>query len=138
MNGLISLKSCLKQLAQRLAQFSDPEKEQAIKLRLTIGIGLIAYFCLPWSEGESFAEAIVTLPSVMTLVYYSGALMIAVAIVIRPRPSPVRRVFGIALDLISLSVVMFFAGSESVFLFVLYLWVILGNGFSYGTAYLYI
>ncbi|WP_292439576.1 ATP-binding protein [Methylophaga sp.] len=138
MNGLISLKSCLKQLAQRLAQFSDPEKEQAIKLRLTIGIGLIAYFCLPWSEGESFAEAIVTLPSVMTLVYYSGALMIAVAIVIRPRPSPVRRVFGIALDLISLSVVMFFAGSESVFLFVLYLWVILGNGFRYGTAYLYI
>ncbi len=138
MNAIFSLKSSFKRLLQRLAQFSDPEKEQAIKLRLTIGIGLIGYFCLPWSEGETFAEAIITLPSVITLMYYSTALMIAVAIVIRPRPSPVRRILGIALDLISLSVVMFFAGSESVFLFVLYLWVILGNGFRYGTAYLYI
>jgi two-component system sensor histidine kinase RpfC len=33
---------------------------------------------------------------------------------------------------------MFFAGSESVFLFVLYLWVILGSGFRYGPTYLYI
>lgn len=139
MNGLISsVKSSLKGLFKNLSQFSDPEKEQAIKLRLTIGIGLIAYFCLPWSEGETFHQAIISLPSVITLLYYSGALMIALAIVMRPRPSPIRRVLGIALDLISLSVVMFFAGSESVFLFVLYLWVILGNGFRYGTAYLYI
>ncbi|MDX1573909.1 MAG: ATP-binding protein [Methylophaga sp.] len=40
-------------------------------------------------------------------------------------------------DLGSLSVVMYMAGDKSVFLFVFYLWVILGNGFRYGIFYLY-
>jgi two-component system sensor histidine kinase RpfC len=74
----------------------------------------------------------------MTLIYYSCALLIAAAIIINPRTSPIRRVVANAIDLISLSVVMFYAGSESVFLFVLYLWVILGSGFRYGPTYLYI
>nr|WP_081443612.1 ATP-binding protein [Methylophaga thiooxydans] len=103
-----------------------------------MGLGLIAYFCLPWQENETFVEAFTSLPSIMTLLYYSFALIIAAAILIKPTVSPIRRVLANALDLISLSVVMFFAGSESVFLFVLYLWVILGSGFRYGAPYLYI
>lgn len=130
--------SFIQMLRHRLAQHPDPEHEQAFKLRLTMGLGLVAYFCLPWAENETFGEAIKTLPSIMCLVYYGAALVIAVAILIKPTVSPVRRVLANALDLISLSVVMFFAGSESVFLFVLYLWVILGSGFRYGTNYLYI
>lgn len=139
MKGLIGrLLNTFHLLWDRLRQFDDPEKEQAFKLRLTIGLGLIAYFCFPWAEGETFLEHLVTLPSIMTLLYYSCALIIAAAILVRPVISPVRRVLANALDLVSLSVVMFFAGSESVFLFVLYLWVILGSGFRYGPGYLYI
>lgn len=126
------------QLKKQLTFSSDPEFEQAIKLRLSIGIGLVAYFCLPWAEGETFGEVIRTIPSIMALSYYSGALAIAAAIFINPSPSPVRRILGSLLDLGSLSVVMFLAGDKSVFLFVLYLWVILGNGFRFGTSYLYL
>lgn len=139
MKGIIaSVPGKLEMLRERLRQFDDPEKEQAIKLRLTIGLLLLVYFCFPWSPDETFIEHLVTLPSIITLVYYSFALIIATAIVIRPRLSPIRRILANALDLISLSIVMFFAGSESVFLFVLYLWVILGSGFRYGPVYLYI
>lgn len=125
-------------LKQRLAQTTDSEPEQAIKLRLTIGVGLLIYFCLPWGDGETFKQSIVSFPSLVAIFYYVCSLLIVTAIIIKPRPSPVRRVMGSFLDLTSLSVVMFWAGTESVFLFVLYLWVILGNGFRYGTGYLYI
>ena len=131
---LVSIPQWIK---NRLSQTTDSEPEQAIKLRLSIGIGLLSYFCLPWSEGETFQQAITSTPSLITLAYYSGALAIAAAILINPRPSPIRRVMGMSLDMISLSIVMYFAGSESIFLFVLYIWVILGMGFRYGVPYLY-
>jgi two-component system sensor histidine kinase RpfC len=126
-----------RKLQQRLALTGDSEPEVAIKLRLIMGLGLLMYFCLPWGDGETFQHAIKSLPSLITLSYYTCALMIAGALIINPKPSPTRRVMGLSLDLISLSIVMFLAGEESVYLFVLYLWVILGNGFRYGTKYLY-
>ncbi|OUR73557.1 hybrid sensor histidine kinase/response regulator [Methylophaga sp. 42_8_T64] len=133
-----SHRSILAKLKQRLAQTTDSEPEQAVKIRLSLGIGLILYFCFPWADGETFFDAISSQPSLITLSYYLVAVLIAASLIVNPKPSPVRRVMGILLDLVSLSIVMFLAGSESVFLFVLYLWVILGNGFRYGVNYLYI
>lgn len=130
--------SWLHRLKARLAKTGDSEPEQAIKVRLTIGLGIIIYFCLPWGQEKGFLETLLSLPSLTTLLYYCLALGIALAIIVNPKPSPVRRVFGMLIDLCALSILMFFAGEESVFLFVLYLWVILGNGFRYGVRYLYI
>ena len=124
-------------LNKRLKGTGDSEPEQA-KLRLAIGVLLVAYFCMPWGSGETFAQVIVSLPSLMTIFYYSSALAIFIAIVLRPRASPARRVTGAMLDMTSLSVVMYLAGGDSVIIFVLYPWVILGNGFRYGTPYLFI
>lgn len=121
-----------------LPQTGDTEPEQAIKIRLTIGLVVLLYFGLPWGPEDRFLSTLVSTPSLITMAYYAGALMIAIAIFLNPRPSPARRVAGILLDLTSLSILMFYSGDESVFLFVLYLWVILGNGFRYGTRYLYI
>jgi len=129
--------SLFAKLNRRLQRTGDTEPAQA-KLRLAIGVLLVGYFCLPWSAGESFAEVIRSLPSLITIFYYSSALSIFIAIVINPKASPIRRVSGAALDMISLSIVMYFAGADSVILFVLYPWVILGNGFRYGTRYLFI
>lgn len=141
MNGNLATKTVLldywRRLSSRISINENPEHEQAIKLRLTIGLGLIAYFCFPWAENESLIHALTTLPSLMTLVYYFLAVSIAIAIIINPSPSPIRRVLGSALDLLSLSFVMLLAGEDSVYFFVLYLWVIHGNGFRYGTFYLY-
>ncbi len=129
--------SWFSQLNNRLKRTRDSEPAQA-KLRLAIGVLLVGYFCLPWGSDESFSEAIASLPSLITIFYYSSAVAIFVAIVLHPVASPTRRVCGAALDMISLSIVMFHSGGYSVPLFVLYLWVILGNGFRYGTGYLYI
>ncbi len=128
----------LERLKVRLAKTGDSEPEQAIKIRLTIGLGIIFYFCLPWSSDKGFIDTLFSLPSLTTLLYYCLALGIVLAIIINPKPSPARRIFGMVIDLGALSILMFFAGEESVFLFVLYLWVILGNGFRYGVRYLYI
>ena len=127
----------LARLNRRLKRTGDSEPEQA-KLRLAIGVLLVAYFCLPWGSEKSFIGVISSLPSLITIFYYSSAIVIFTAIVLKPVASPSRRVIGAALDMISLSIVMFHSGGTSIPLFVLYLWVILGNGFRYGTKYLYI
>ncbi len=130
-------KGYLKKLFAHIKRTGDSEPEQAL-LRLAIGVILICYFCLPWGQEEELATVLVSFPSIVTIVYYSNALFIFLAIVWKPVASPSRRVYGAALDMISLSIVMYHSGAESVPLFVLYLWVILGNGFRYGTIYLYI
>ena len=124
-------------IRQRLKKTGDSEPEQA-SLRLIIGVMLVSYFCLPWAEGTTFTQTITSVASLVTMGYYTGAVAIAVAIMVNPQQSYIRRVAGILLDMTSLSIVMFLAGAQSVFLFVLYLWVILGNGFRYGIKYLYI
>ena len=128
----------LSRLAANMPKTGDTEPEQAIKIRLTLGIALLLYFCVPWGVEKTFLENLVSLPSLITLAYYSLAVVIAVALFLNPKPSPIRRVCGILLDLTALSIVMLIAGEQSVFLFVLYLWVILGNGFRFGVNYLYI
>lgn len=127
----------LEQLKTRLQKTGDSEPEQ-VMLRLIIGVLLIAYFCLPWAEGETFAQAFTSVSSLITVGYYSCSLTLFLALVLNPTQSPIRRVFGIILDLVSLSVLMFLVGSESIYIFGIYIWVILGNGFRYGPTYLYI
>ena len=68
------------QLSNRLKRTGDSEPEQA-QLRLAIGVLLVGYFCLPWGSDESFSEVIASLPSLITIFYYSSALAIFVAIV---------------------------------------------------------
>ncbi len=129
--------SLLGKLNERLKGTGDTEPEQA-KLRLLIVAILIIYFCVPWAENERFIDIFDSTPNIIIVVASSIALLIFAAIVRNPRPSPVRRVCGILLDMVSLSIVMYWTGGDHVPLFVFYLWVTLGNGFRYGTRYLYI
>ena len=130
--------SILTKIKQRLANFDDPEIEQALKIRLIIGFAMIMYFCLPWRIDETFLDKLLSAAGLVAIYYFIGALVISAAIIIHPYSSPLRRVAGIVLDLVSLSLLIIFSGAESPFLFVLYLWVILGNGFRYGNWYLLI
>jgi len=124
-------------LRQRVAQREDSEPEQAL-IRLVIGTLLALYFCFPWGQGDTFLEAITSFASIMAMIYYVAASAIAAAIVLHPVSSPSRRIAGILLDLVMLSIMMYVVGQEAMFLFAIYLWVILGNGFRYGLKYLYI
>lgn len=124
-------------LNNRLKKTGDSEPEQA-KLRLVIGLLILIYVCLPWRSGEHFPEVITTLASSITISFYTCAMAIFVAIILNPVASPIRRVLGTLVDLVSLSILMFHSGEDAVPLFVIYLWVILGNGFRFGVRYLYI
>ena len=124
-------------LNHRLKKTGDSEPEQA-KLRLSIATILLVYFCIPWAEDQHFADILDSTPNLIILTASCLSLLIFLAIVRNPRASPVRRVCGILLDMISLSIIMYWTGGDHVPLFVFYLWVTLGNGFRYGTKYLYI
>ncbi len=129
------------QLGQReyaaLERAVGAEAEQAIKIRLTIALIVAVFFCFPWQRGQSFSESFFSPASYVTLGFLLGSILIVIAIMKQRRPSVLRRIAGICLDLVSLSVLMYFSGEKSIYLFALYLWTILGNGFRYGMPYLY-
>ncbi|UCH40631.1 MAG: response regulator, partial [Gammaproteobacteria bacterium] len=127
----------LARLNRRLKGTGDSEPEQA-KLRLAIGFILVIYLCFPWGSEESFWEVFSSRASLIILLYYSCALAIFSAIVVNPRPSQIRRICGSVLDMGSLSVLFFYTDAQTVPLFLLYLWVILGNGFRFGLTNLYV
>jgi two-component system sensor histidine kinase RpfC len=127
----------LSRLNKRLKGTGDSEPEQS-KLRLAIGFLVLIYICIPWSGEEDLFDLVSSLAGLIVILYYSGAVAIFAALVINPVPSQIRRVFGAALDMGSLSILMFHTGAEVVPLFLIYLWVILGNGFRFGLSNLYI
>lgn len=124
-------------LRNRLKKTGDSEAEQSL-LRLFIGFFLVIYFCWSWFSGDNNQRLYDDLPSAILLIYYCIALLLFSALLRNPVRSPLRRIAGICLDMVALSFVMYFAGDKAVPLFGLYLWVILGNGFRYGTRYLYL
>ena len=129
--------SFLNRLNKRLKGTGDSEPEQS-KLRLAIGFIVLIYICIPWSGEEDFIDLVSSLAGLIVILYYSSAVAIFAALVINPVPSQIRRVCGAALDMGSLSILMFHTGEEIVPLFLIYLWVILGNGFRFGLTNLYI
>ena len=122
---------------KRLKGTGDSEPEQA-KLRLAISFIVIGYVFIPWNHGESFVSTLNSLLGLMCTTYYVSALAIFAAIVIKPVPSQFRRICGAVLDMGLLSWLMYHSGAETVPFFLIYLWVILGNGFRFGLTNLYI
>jgi len=127
----------VKAVRRYLRKNNDPEIEQAL-VRVFIGIGLFITFCLPW-ETKSQQKLILTSQfNIVIIIATLLAVLIVTAIIRNPKKSVLRRVTGIFLDLISLSLLMETAEDHAVYLFVFYLWVILGNGFRFGLNYLYL
>ena len=129
--------SFLARLNRRLKGTGDSEPEQS-KLRLIIGFIVLVYVCIPWRSDENFIELVSSLAGLTVIFYYSGAMFLFLAMALEPVPSQIRRIIGATLDMGSLSVLMFHAGGETVPLFLIYLWVILGNGFRFGLTNLYV
>jgi len=124
-------------LNKRLKGTGDSEPEQA-KVRIVIALLLVSYICVPWGADEEFREVVTSLGSKILLTWTVLGWALFLAIVANPVQSPIRRVCGAILDMGSLSVLFFYTGEEVVPVFLLYLWVILGNGFRFGLSNLYI
>jgi len=108
------------------------EPEQAL-IRVLVYLGVMLWFGM--TRGHVF-----DLDEPATLIMFGAtflSLVVLADIMIRRKPSVLRRVFGILLDITVLSLLLGITEGKLVPLFLFYLWVTLGNGFRYGFPYLW-
>ena len=117
----------------RLHGRPDSEHEPAI-LRVALGIGLGLYLLVPHLMDGTAGSALVTL--VPFGIFVLAAFAIFGAILLRPGESPARRVLGALVDSATISYFMIQLSADGLVLYVIYLWIIIGNGFRYGRFYL--
>ncbi|MHB1286786.1 MAG: ATP-binding protein [Leptospirales bacterium] len=120
-----------------LENSSNKEYEQAyIRLILALIVPIYLLF-IPVPAGPSnpihhFAYS----PRSAILPYGLFATLIVLSIRISPSPNTIRKLLAIVADLAAASFVMGLTGEQGFPLTIFYLWVIMGNGFRYGTRYL--
>lgn len=119
--------------ARRLASRPDSEHEQAI-IRILVG-SVATLYMLTIGVGDPDAGMAGLIPWIAAGFLLASAGLL-VGVLLDPRPSPLRRAIGMLLDLATTSAAMAFAGDGGAPLLAIYLWVIVGNGFRYGTSYL--
>ena len=125
----------LERLKARLAARPDTEHEQAI-VRLIVGTVLFFYL-LPQAhllDGGAFDIGDVYLGVMGT--FLLCAVLFFVDIVRSTGISPRRRVLAATLDISTATFFMCLTGSYGMPLFLVYIWVALGQGFRFGTPYL--
>lgn len=119
---------------KRLSRREDSEHEQAL-VRLVIGSIIFLYFMSPmpllWDDQAEH----LFIPRVISTAFLLIGASIFAAILLFPKRSPARRLFGMVVDLSTLSLVLGLTGKYGTPLFAIYLWVIVGNGFRYGEKY---
>jgi two-component system sensor histidine kinase RpfC len=123
------------ELRKLLTLRKDSEHVQVL-IRLTIGSLLGLYFFSPWFDylvPDAGNRMIVHVGVVIFCIITIGQF---VAILINPKPSVFRRVLAITLDISLSSYTLYLAGEGGAPMIAVYLWVITGNGFRYGTVYL--
>lgn len=124
----------LSALYARLASRADSEHEQAA-IRVVIVAILSLYVMLHAREETQGGTEEVLLVAVGGG-YSTLSLVILAAIIVRPAPSPARRVFAMIADFAALSSFMHLGGEATAPFYAVYLWIALGNGFRYGLPYL--
>jgi two-component system sensor histidine kinase RpfC len=127
----------LQTLKARLAARPDTEHEQAI-VRLIVGT-ILFFYLLPQAhllDGGSLDTEDIYLGVMAT--FLLCAVFIFVDTVRSTGISPTRRVLAATLDIATTTFFMTLTGSHGVPLFLVYIWVALGQGFRFGTPYLLI
>jgi len=120
----------LGRLRARLKARPDTEHEQGV-LRLVIGALLVAYLLPGTSDPEQRA-----------LILYVGAGQFVIGVLFFLRIaytthiSPSRRIFAQLADVGTITIYMAMCGEWAAPLFLIYIWVALGQGFRYGPRYL--
>jgi two-component system, sensor histidine kinase RpfC len=130
------MNSLFASLRSRLRNREDSEHEQAI-VRLVIAALILVYMLGVWSvpvDSET-ATGLIWAARVIMAETLLG-LGLVVAIFIRPKPSTVRRYIGMLADYATLGAMMVLYDRALAPLFVVYLWVTIGNGLRYGPRFL--
>lgn len=129
--------SAIKNLIQaRLSNRPDSEHEQAI-IRVVIGLCAFLYFLGAASFSNVANRETASTAMAVSATFTLFALLILAVILFRPGRSPARRLTGTTGDIAATSIVLALGGEVATPLIGAYLWVIMGNGFRYGSQYLY-
>lgn len=114
---------------------SDSEHQQGI-IRLAITAIFIVYVAGITFFGDSSASHLSAVISILTTEGIVG-LSILIAMMINPGSSSPRRWVGMVLDYSMMAATMFFLGEPAAPMYVVLLWVTIGNGLRYGRNFLY-
>ena len=105
-------------------------------MRLAVGAVLFLYLLPEALSGGPDAGIGATSLCCQCWASWCSPAAIFASIVVSPGASPVRRVLGAVVDSAATSYFMVRTGVNGLPLYVVYLWIIVGNGFRYGKAYL--
>ncbi|MCB1786822.1 MAG: response regulator [Gammaproteobacteria bacterium] len=110
----------------------EPELEQGL-LRIGIISAMVIYLAVTHFLEPTRMHALALYSAVGFLLFSFGLFS---WIAIKPTASTPRRVIGVLHDVIGPTYGMYFFGETTVPFYIVYLWVIFGNGFRFGTPYL--
>lgn len=128
------MKRRLQWIHRRLRQRSDTEHGQTL-IRVGIFVGVIV--CMMVAENLGYLAPDVYLTSVlMSGVGVLVGLTLFAAILARPGKSNARRIVGMVTDYGLMTVAMILQGEPLAWLYVIIMWVTVGNGLRYGNRYL--
>jgi two-component system sensor histidine kinase RpfC len=120
-------------LRERLRNRPDTEHEQSL-VRVAIGIAIVAGLAIA-AAGDRPPAQVGPLLLIAASYLGAGALLLA-HILVDPRRQPARRYFGMAVDMIALTMVLLIGQGTAAVFYPFYLWITLGMGFRYGRRYL--
>jgi two-component system, sensor histidine kinase RpfC len=123
-------------LLSRFRNRQDSEHEQAL-IRLAIALLILVYLLgvLSVSAGDDKPSGLVWAGRVIMMETVLG-LGLVLAIMARPSPNNLRRYIGMVADYSTLAVMMILYDRDLALLYVVYLWVTIGNGLRYGPRFL--
>ncbi len=115
----------LNAIMSKLNNRPDSELEQAL-LRLILQSIFLIWFFL----------ADVRIGYLLCALYLPFSCALCIWVFLAPQINPTRRILGIFMDISGASLVLFFAGEKGAPMLATYTFVIIGNGFRYGSRYL--
>ncbi|MDG6095019.1 response regulator [Acetobacter sp. AN02] len=124
----------LRNMLRRAVGVSDGEHQ--IVLNRLILASVVQIYLLILMAGQHISPVLFSRVFGLAVIYLTGGLMIALAMLKDPRPSVPRRLLQMAWDLGCLSLGMAVGSLSILPLYPVYLWAILGYGFRFGLKYM--
>ena len=122
-------------LWKRLANRPDSEHEQAV-VRVAVVSVILAYLAA-YSHWFLADPAAVVPGMALAAGFLAVSLIYLGWLLLYPQPSHPRRIFANLMDHGTLSLLMLWYGESVAPLYIVFLWVVIGNGLRYGRAYLF-
>lgn len=115
----------------------DDAEHVQVAIRMAIVSTAMVYFHSSYFAENADNAEFVVLARWAVSIAYAITIGLLIALLVRPGISVTRRVIGLLHDVTAISTAMFLGEGGAAAVAAIYLWVTLGNGFRYGTTYLY-